>query len=103
MTNKISVLGLNAAGFNTSCALLIDGQPVFAVEEERLVREKRCRRFPAKGINLALEKAGIDLLDLDAIAVGWNPSVNLESFGGAHSGQARFLGEIFYRPITGGP
>lgn len=98
---KTAILGLNSAGFNTSSALLLDGTPIFAVEEERMVREKRTRRFPNAGIRHGLKLAGLDIGDLDGIAIGWNPAINLEAFGAAYSGRARFLGEIFYN-VPGG-
>lgn len=91
-----NILGLNSAGFNTATALLVDGQCVFAVEEERLNREKRTRRFPAKGIRAALGFAGLSLDDVDSVAIAWNPAINLEAHNVAQSERARYLGEIFY-------
>ena len=92
----MKILGLNSAGFNTASALVIDGDVVFATEEERLIREKRTRKFPAAGIRAALEWAGLKFADLDAITVAWNPSVNLEAFSASQSGRARHPGEILY-------
>ena len=90
------ILGLNSAGFNTAAALICGGQVVFAAEEERLIREKRTRRFPMQAIREALKVAGLRLEDLDAVAVGWNPAINLEAFHAAQSQRARYLGELFY-------
>ncbi len=90
------LLGLNSAGFNTSSSLLVDGEPIFACEEERLVRDKRTRRFPAAGIRAALDFAGLEMEDIEAIAIGWNPAVNLEGFNLPQSQRARYLGELFY-------
>ncbi len=90
------ILGLNAVGFNTSATLVCDGQVVFAVEEERLIREKRTRRFPMQAIREALRAAGLRLEDLDEVAIGWNPAINLEAFNPAQSQRLRFLGELFY-------
>ena len=39
------ILGINSAGFNTSAALIVDGQILFAIEEERLIREKEQENF----------------------------------------------------------
>lgn len=96
MPLKTAILGLNSAGFNTSATLVIDGHPVFAIEEERLIREKRTRRFPIEGVKAALEAGGLDLQQIDAVAVGWNPAVNLEAPSQSQSQRARYLGEIFY-------
>ena len=94
---SIKILGINSSGFNTSASLIIDGKVLFAVEEERLIREKRTRKFPTQSINLILNKFKLKLTDIDYVAVGWNPAINLEAGNNAHNqGQARFLGEIFY-------
>ena len=94
--SSIKILGLNSAGFSTSSALIVDGEVAFAAEEERLIREKRTRRFPVQGVRQALKTADLNLDDLDAVAVAWNPAINLESFNLPHSQRARYLGEIFY-------
>ena len=39
------IIGLNSAGWNSSSCLLIGGKPVFACEEERLVREEDASIF----------------------------------------------------------
>ena len=90
------ILGLNAVGFNTAAALVCDGRVVFAAEEERLIREKRTRRFPVQAIREALRVAGLQLEDLDGVAVGWNPAINLEAFNPAQSQRPRYMGELFY-------
>ena len=90
------ILGLNSAGFNTSCALLRNGETIAAVEEERLIREKRTRKFPSAGARWAMNHAAIDWDDLTAVAIAWNPAINLEGHNVAQSGRARYLGEIYY-------
>ncbi len=92
----MNILGINSAGFNTASALLQDGRLVFAVEEERMIREKLTRYFPAQGIKAALDFAGIGFADLDAVAIAWNPAINLEAFTLPQGQRARYLGEIFY-------
>jgi len=101
MKKNSLILGLNTAGFNTSTSLIVDGVPVFAVEEERLIREKRTRKFPHQGIKAALEKGDVSFDEIDVIAIAWNPAINLESYNAAHSGRARFLGEIYYNVVNG--
>lgn len=90
------ILGLNAAGFNTSAALLRGHRVLAAVEEERLNRQKKTRAFPSKAIDWVLSRARIRLEDLEAICVGWNPAINLEAYSAAHSGRHRYLGELLY-------
>lgn len=90
------ILGVNSTGYNTSSAIVIDGQAVFAVEEERLVREKRTRRFPIVGIREGLNLTGVGFDEIDAVAVAWNPAINLEALSHAQSERARYWGEVFY-------
>lgn len=90
------ILGLNSAGFNTSAALLRDGHIVAAVEEERLTREKKTRRFPAASIRWVMQQGGVTWEDLAAVAIAWNPAINLEGHNAAQSARARYLGEILY-------
>jgi len=90
------VLGLNAFGFNTSTCFLLDGIPVFAVEEERLNREKRTRRFPTQGIVRGLEYLGRDFSEIDGVAVAWNPAINLESFSTPNNEYLRYIPEALY-------
>ncbi|GAU68934.1 putative carbamoyltransferase [Streptomyces sp. NBRC 110611] len=59
-------------GHDSGSALLVDGELVAAVEEERLNREKKTSDFPFLGVQWCLEKAGIEFSDIDLIAVPWN-------------------------------
>jgi len=90
------VLGLSAIGFDTSATLLVDGRPVFACQEERLVRQKRTRAFPMAAVRAALAHAKLGSRDVDAVAVSWNPGINLEAFNAAQSMRHRYLGEVLY-------
>ena len=58
-------LGLNTIGYNTSASLIKDNKIVAAIEEERLSREKRTRKFPVNAIRFCLNKANIKFDDLD--------------------------------------
>lgn len=90
------ILGLNAFGFNTSAALLRDAEIFAAVEEERLIREKKTRKFPVTSVRWLMKQAGIDWGDVSAVGIAWNPSINLESHNAAQSGRARYQGELYY-------
>jgi carbamoyltransferase len=93
--SKDTILGLNCSGFNSSSAFVRDGKVLFAVEEERMIRQKRTRLFPKSGIQYGFRKLELKLEDLECIAIGWNPAINLETFNGAHANNLRFLGELF--------
>ena len=75
-----NIIGLNAIGINTSACLMIDGKIKAAIEEERLSRNKRTRFFPEKSIEYCLKTCGLTINDIDAIAISWNPLINLEKF-----------------------
>ena len=61
------ILGISAHYHDSAAALLIDGVPVAAVEEERLSRRKNDASFPLAAIGWCLESAGIEPGELDAV------------------------------------
>ena len=64
------ILGLSGAvGHDCSAALLVDGQLVAAVEEERLIRDKHAKgKQPAEATKFCLQQAGITADQVDQIA-----------------------------------
>jgi carbamoyltransferase len=58
-------------GHDSSAALIIDGELVAAVEEERLNREKKTSKFPVNAIRWCLDSAGISFDDIDTFAFSW--------------------------------
>jgi carbamoyltransferase len=90
------ILGINSTGFNTASCLIKNGKLISAVEEERIIREKRTRKFPIESIKYNLLKADASFDQLNTIAISWNPAINLEAHNLAQSERSRFLGEIFY-------
>lgn len=73
-------LGLNTIGYNTSASLIKDNKIVAAIEEERLSREKRTRKFPINAVHFCLDRANIKFEEIDSLAISWNPLINLEKF-----------------------
>lgn len=64
------ILGINdAAHHNTSAALIIDGEVVSAIEEERISRIKLDNHYPVQAIQAVLEQSGITADDVDVIAL----------------------------------
>jgi carbamoyltransferase len=63
----MNVLGISAHYHDSAAALVVDGVPVCAVQEERLSRRKNDAAFPAGAIAWCLDHAGIDPADLDAV------------------------------------
>lgn len=71
------ILGLNAYHGDASAALVVDGELVNAVEEERLNRVKHSAGFPGLAAKWCLEDAGITPEQIDHVAVSRDPSANL--------------------------
>ena len=65
--SKMKILGISAHYHDSAAALLIDGVPVRAVQEERLSRRKNDAGFPMAAIEWCLDHAGLDPADLDAV------------------------------------
>jgi carbamoyltransferase len=63
----MKILGISAHYHDSAAALVIDGVPVCAVQEERLSRRKNDAAFPAGAIEWCLDHAGLDPADLDAV------------------------------------
>jgi len=72
-----SILGLNAFHGDAAAALVVDGELVNAVEEERLNRVKHCAGFPELAARWCLEDAGLDARKLDHVAIGRDPKANI--------------------------
>lgn len=70
------VLGINAFHAGASAAVLIDGEPVAAIAEERLNRVKYYAGFPKRAIVDVLKIAGVGFKDIDAVAIGRDPAAN---------------------------
>jgi carbamoyltransferase len=71
------ILGINTNHAGSSAAILIDGQPIAAIAEERLNRVKYFAGFPKLAVLKCLEIAGLSFSDIDGVAVGRDSSANL--------------------------
>jgi carbamoyltransferase len=63
----MKILGISAHYHDSAAALVVDGMPVCAVQEERLSRRKNDAGFPAGAIEWCLDHAKLDPEDLDAV------------------------------------
>lgn len=68
------ILGINYYFHDSSACLLIDGELVVALEEERFSRDKHTRAFPTLAIEQCLKYAGITLDQIDHVAVSIKPT-----------------------------
>lgn len=73
----VSILGVNAFHGDSSAALVVDGQLVAAIEEERFNRIKHWAGFPAESIRWVLAEGGVAADQLDHVAVSFDPKANV--------------------------
>ncbi len=67
------ILGINAYHGDSSACLVKDGKLVAALEEERIRRIKHWAGFPTEAVKFCLNYAGINIRDVDYIAISRNP------------------------------
>ncbi|HEY2030945.1 MAG TPA: carbamoyltransferase N-terminal domain-containing protein [Myxococcales bacterium] len=72
------ILGLSAHYHDSAAALLVDGVPVCAVQEERLSRRKNDAAFPLAAIEWCLDQAALSPADLDAVVFYEKPMLKFE-------------------------
>ena len=63
----MKILGISAHYHDSAAALVVDGVPLAAVQEERLSRRKNDAGFPLNAIEWCLDHAKLDPGDLDAV------------------------------------
>src|SRR5258708_10662222 len=70
------ILGLNAYHGDAAACLVKDGELVAAVEEERFRRIKHWGGFPSESIRYCLREAGVDLGQVDHVAINRDNQAN---------------------------
>lgn len=73
-----AVLGISAYYHDAAAALSVDGRLVCAIQEERLSRVKNDPSLPVRAARAALQFAGLQASDLDAVVFYENPFLRLE-------------------------
>src|SRR6478672_11610936 len=74
----MKILGLSAHYHDAAAALLVDGLPVAAVQEERLSRRKNDAAFPIRAVEYCLDAAGIEPDALDAVVFYERPMLKFD-------------------------
>jgi carbamoyltransferase len=74
----MKILGISAHYHDAAAALLVDGMPVAAVQEERLSRRKNDAAFPMAAIEWCLEQGGLEPDDLDAVVFYERPMLKFD-------------------------
>ena len=72
------ILGIAAFYHDSSATIVIDGEVIAAVQEERFTREKHTEAFPIQSIKYCLEEAGLTIDELDAVVFYDKPMLTFE-------------------------
>jgi carbamoyltransferase len=72
------VLGISALYHDAAAALVVDGEIVAAIQEERLSRIKNDPSLPFRAAKVCLQRAGRSSRDIDAVVYYENPYAKLE-------------------------
>ena len=70
------VLGLNYKHGDASACIVKNGKLLFAAEEERFTKIKNCSQFPINAIKFCLTSSGIEIKEVDHIAINSDPKYN---------------------------
>src|SRR5438552_11184683 len=75
------IIGINE-GINSSVVVLSDGELVFAIQEERLNRQKEFTGFPHESLQFAFKYLSLDPKDVDIVCLSnlYSPSFTREEF-----------------------
>lgn len=76
----MKILGIRYGGHDSSAALMINEEVVFAASQERFDLKKHSRDFPIDAIEACLKKANIQINDLDEIAFSSDPIYHINEF-----------------------
>ncbi len=74
----MNILGISAHYHDSAAALVVDGIPVCAVQEERLSRHKGDAAFPLLAIEACLQHSGIEPDALDAVVFYERPMLKFD-------------------------
>src|SRR6266852_9030123 len=78
MMTEMKILGISAHYHDSAAALVINGVPFCAVQEERLSRHKGDAAFPLLAIGWCLEHAGLEPDALDAVVFYERPMLKFD-------------------------
>ena len=74
----MNILGISAHYHDAAAAIVVDGVPICAVQEERLSRRKNDAAFPLSAIEWCLDRAGLEPEALDAVVFYERPMLKFE-------------------------
>ena len=74
----MKILGLNINHADTSACLIVNGEIITAIEEERFVRIKHYAGLPINSIEFCLQQSELEIKDIDFITVNYSPTANFK-------------------------
>src|ERR1051325_5097615 len=74
----MKILGISAFYHDSAACLLVDGELIAAVQEERFSRKKHDERFPQQAVEYCLGEAGISAGELDLVAFYEKPFLKFD-------------------------
>lgn len=77
------IIGISSSGHDVGCSLIVDGNIIFALEEEKLTGIKSCNNqgiFPQKTLELIATKFNINLFNCDYISVARSKHYSFKNF-----------------------
>jgi carbamoyltransferase len=74
----MKILGISAHYHDSAAALVVDGVPLCAVQEERLSRRKNDAAFPLSAIEWCLDRGRLEPDDLDAVVFYERPMLKFD-------------------------
>ena len=74
----MKILGLNINHADTSACLIVNGEIITAIEEERFVRIKHYAGLPVNSIEFCLQQSELEIKDIDFITVNYSPTANFK-------------------------
>lgn len=80
----MNILGISALHRDAAAALLRDGAPVAAAEEERFTRRRHDADFPSRAIRFCLQQGGITVGELDRVVFYEKPLRKFERIISTH-------------------
>lgn len=95
------VLGISAFYHDSAAALVADGVPVAAAQQERFSRRRHDPSFPADAIRYVLAEAGADLTDLTAVVFHEDPVSKFGRVLASYLGAAPNAYPVFHATLPG--
>ena len=94
------VLGLSAFYHDSAAALVADGVPVVAFQEERFSRRRHDPSFPRRAVSACLDYLGVSLDDVAAVAYYEDPRIKFRRILASYAAAGPSAGPSFGRTMA---